>query len=135
MTAEHLKARSNSSTMKTISLYQRFALGTLVAVLGVGCRRSEQQTSRPSQGDAAQAATVRVTVTKPQRKNVILTTTQPARIEAFEDTPVYSKLSGYVEKVNVDIGDKVSRDQALLVLHVPELADDVKQKTALVAQA
>jgi len=81
------------------------------------------------------ATTTRVSITKPQRKTLNVKTTQPARIEAFEETPLFSKIAGYVEEVHVDIGDKIAKDQSLVTLRVPELADDVTQKAALVTQA
>lgn len=69
------------------------------------------------------------------RKTLVLTTTQPGRIEAFESAPLYGKVSGYVSDVLVDIGDKVKRGQTLVRIAVPELDDDRRQKQALVAQA
>ena len=64
-----------------------------------------------------------------------MTTTQPARIEAFEETPLFAKVTGYVKKIHKDIGDPVGAGEALVTLDVPELADDVAQKEALLAQA
>jgi RND family efflux transporter MFP subunit len=72
---------------------------------------------------------------KPAVKTLRLETTQPARIAAFEETPLYSKLAGYVDEVLVDIGDRVSTDQVLVRLWVPELVEDYKQKEAVVRQA
>jgi RND family efflux transporter MFP subunit len=69
------------------------------------------------------------------RKTLTLTTVQPAVIKAFEETPLHSKIAGYVEQVLVDIGDRVTQDQLLVKLSVPELSDEQKQKEALVAQA
>jgi len=91
----------------------------------------------PTAADAGSqaAAVTRVTTAKPQRKTLVSKTTQPARIEAFEQTPLYSKLAGYVEQVHFDIGDHVTKDQPLVTLRVPELGDDVRQKEALVTQA
>ena len=43
------------------------------------------------------------------RKTLKLTTTQPGRIEAFEEAPLYPKLAGYVQQVLVDIGDSVKK--------------------------
>ena len=107
---------------------------TLIAALsGGGCGHSTAPKTAAGQGGPT--AVVHVTASKPQRKTLVSKTTQPARIEAFEQTPLFSKLAGYVEKVHADIGDKVSRDQPLLTLREPELADDVQQKSALVAQA
>lgn len=109
-------------------------LGGLLVFAADGCNRGAKA---PAVADAgAQAASVtRVTVGKPQRKTLVAKTTQPARIEAFEQTPLFSKIAGYVDEVQVDIGDKVTKDQPLVTLRVPELADDVRQTAALVAQA
>src|SRR5262245_58437509 len=41
---------------------------------------------------------VAVTVVHPARKTLTRTTTQPGRIEAFEQTPIYAKIEGYVRK-------------------------------------
>jgi RND family efflux transporter MFP subunit len=77
----------------------------------------------------------RVLAGHPQRKNLVRSTTQPARIEAFEETPLFAKLAGYVNSVHVDIGDAVKTGQPLVTLRIPELGDDVEQKKALVAKA
>ena len=60
---------------------------------------------------------------------------QPGEIAAFEETPLYAKVAGYVQAVNVDIGDKIKQGQTLAVLSVPELVEELKQKAALVVQA
>jgi RND family efflux transporter MFP subunit len=105
----------------------------LTVIVAAGCdHASKAETARPNEPATPVA---RVTICKPLRKTLVLNTTQPARIEAFEETPIFSKLAGYIEKVHVDIGDKVSLNQPLVTLHVPEVSDDVRQKTALVAQA
>jgi RND family efflux transporter MFP subunit len=64
-----------------------------------------------------------------------LYTSQPGRIEAFEQTPLYPKVTGYVEEVLVDIGDVVQKDQPLVQLWIPEMENELTQKQALVAQA
>src|SRR5262245_30971524 len=72
---------------------------------------------------------------KPVRKPLILTTTQPARVEALERTPIYSKLAAYVAEVLVDYGDRVKRQQPLLRLRAPEVEAEVYQKQALLEQS
>ncbi|MBA3315342.1 MAG: efflux RND transporter periplasmic adaptor subunit [Planctomycetota bacterium] len=69
------------------------------------------------------------------RKALVLTTSQPGRIEAYESAPLHAKVSGYVSEVLVDIGDRVEKGQTLVRLAVPELEDDRRQKQALLAQA
>jgi HlyD family secretion protein len=97
-----------------------------------GCRRkTAEPTSLPGQSAAAD----RVTAGKPVRKTLKLITTQPGRIEAFEEAPLVPKLAGYVQDLLVDIGDTVKKDQLLIKLSIPEMLDEVKQMEARVAQA
>src|SRR5262249_36109208 len=49
--------------------------------------------------------------------------------------PLYAKISGYVQKWNVDIGDRVKKDQVLAELYEPEMMDDLKEKQAAVELA
>src|SRR4051812_31906362 len=72
---------------------------------------------------------------KPTRKTLALITTQPARIEALEQTPIHSKMAAYVGQVLVDFGDNVKKDQPLLKLTAPEIDAEVAQKRALLEQA
>lgn len=60
------------------------------------------------------------------------TTSQPARLEAWETTPLYSKIAGYVANVHVDIGDEVTDvTKPLFTLAVPEMVVEEQQKLAL----
>jgi HlyD family secretion protein len=72
---------------------------------------------------------------KPTRKSLLLLTTEPARIEALEQTPIHSKLAAYVGEVLVDYGDEVKKDEPLIKLSAPELDAEVAQKKALLEQA
>ena len=72
---------------------------------------------------------------KPSRKSLTMLSTQPARIEAIEQTPIHSKLAAYVGQVLVDYGDHVQKDQPLVGLVAPELEAELAQKNALLAQA
>ena len=78
---------------------------------------------------------MRVTAARPVRKTLRLESVQPGWIEAFEQTPLFAKLPAYVQKLHVDIGDRVHAEQLLAELFLPELKDEVRQKEAAVAQA
>jgi RND family efflux transporter MFP subunit len=69
------------------------------------------------------------------RRTLTFVSTQPARIEAIEQTPIHSKLPGYVAEVLVDYGDTVAAGQPLARLSVPEMEVDVAQKRSLIDQA
>src|SRR5262245_9895457 len=72
-----------------------------------------------------------VTAVKPERKTLVRTVELPGRTEAFEATPVYAKVTGYVQKISVDIGDAIRgpRDgddgTVLCELEVPELREEL----------
>ena len=57
---------------------------------------------------------------------------QPSFIESYERTSVFPKLTAYIEKWNVDIGDKVKKGETLAKLFVPELVEDFGTKNATV---
>jgi RND family efflux transporter MFP subunit len=78
---------------------------------------------------------VQVAAARPVRKTLRLESVQPGQIEAFEETPLFVKLPAYVEKLHVDIGDRVEADQLLVELFLPELKAEVRQKEAAEAQA
>jgi RND family efflux transporter MFP subunit len=123
--------------MSNYSLLFAFAnLALLPAALG-GCHRSPAApTAAPSAPASSSAPAVeRVTAGKPVVKTLKLTTTQPGRIEGFEQAPLYPKLAGYVSDVLVDIGDSVHKDQLLVKLSIPEMLDEVRQMDARVANA
>lgn len=97
--------------------------------------------------DAGGVPLVRVTPVKPQRKTLVRRVEQPGRIEAFEETPLFAKVTGYVSRIHVDIGDRVAgpkidekgkvveAGQVLAELTIPELEEELKQKQALVVQS
>jgi len=122
----------------------------LACALGLisGCSETANPASAPG-GDErdSESALMRVTPIRPMRKTLVRWTEQPGQIEAFEETPLYAKVAGFVEKMHVDIGDaivgpefddqgKMTRDGQLLAeLSVPELHEELEQKQALVGQA
>ena len=64
-----------------------------------------------------------------------------ASVHGFETTDVMSKLAGYVAKIHevggepVDIGSVVKAGQVLVELSVPEMKDEMAEKTAELGQA
>jgi len=103
-------------------------LAVLLAASGCG------PTALPPQ-PTAETPPVAVAVVKPERRTLQLAVRQPGSIQAFEQTPVYSKIAGYIEAWHFDIDATVKKGQVLADLWVPELAVELKQKEALVQQA
>jgi HlyD family secretion protein len=59
----------------------------------------------------------------------------PGEIQADEQTKIFAKISGYVKKVNKDVGHRVEADDILAELSVPELDEELSEKKARVKQA
>ncbi|HEV3165994.1 MAG TPA: efflux RND transporter periplasmic adaptor subunit [Isosphaeraceae bacterium] len=73
-----------------------------------------------------------VRVIQPLVRNIVRVVGQPSFIESYERTSIYPKLTGYIEKWNVDIGDTVKKGDVLCTLFVPELVEDFGTKKATV---
>jgi HlyD family secretion protein len=71
-----------------------------------------------------------VQLIQPEVRNITRVVGQPSFIESFERTSIYPKPSAYIEKWNVDIGDKVKKGDVLATLFVPELVEDHETKNA-----
>jgi HlyD family secretion protein len=109
--------------------------GAVLLALIAGCHRDSPAPAQPGQAQAA-SAEPGVRVVRPERKTVSRPIDQPGfNIEAFEETLLYPRISGYVGKWNVDIGDPVKKDQVLAELDVPEMVVDLQQKEAAIRQA
>ena len=123
--AAHHNVRKSVLRILTIAL--------TVLGLSTGCDR-QTTASQPAEGQPAAATTVHTA--KPERNTVRHRIEQPGfNIQAFQEAPLYSKIPGYIEKWNVDIGDRVKKDEVLAVLFVPEMKIDVSRKQAALRQA
>ena len=71
---------------------------------GAGCNR---QSAAKAETQTPAAPTVIVTTVRPERKAVERVIEQPAFVEAYEETPLFARIVGYISKVHVDMGDRV----------------------------
>jgi multidrug efflux pump subunit AcrA (membrane-fusion protein) len=90
-----------------------------------------REDSRESNGTRAAA----VRVVKPTSGGIERTTTQPGTVESFDFADLFSKVSGYLSKQDVDIGDRVKKGQVIAEISVPELREELRQANAALAQA
>jgi multidrug resistance efflux pump len=73
-----------------------------------------------------------VHLVKPELRNLTCTVDQPGFVEAYEQTAIYAKVSGFIKKYYVDIGDRVKKGDLLVEIDVPDLDQDHQQKVAQV---
>ncbi|MGP0068455.1 MAG: efflux RND transporter periplasmic adaptor subunit [Isosphaeraceae bacterium] len=72
---------------------------------------------------------------RPEKRDIRMMVVQPGTLQAFEVTPIYSRISGYVQKYRYNIGDRVKKDDILIDMWIPDLVSQLSQKTAEVNRA
>jgi multidrug efflux pump subunit AcrA (membrane-fusion protein) len=98
----------------------------LLPALVCGCSRSGPAPTAPISLDPT------VKVIHAQDRTVKRTVEQPGVISAYERTALYAKVSGFVAKWKVDIGDRVKKGATLVELVAPELVAQHEQMKAQV---
>ncbi len=58
-----------------------------------------------------------------------------AEFRPYQVIDVHAKVSGYVKRIYVDVGDRVKEGQLIAVLEIPELQDDVQTAEASVSKS
>ena len=105
----------------------------LAAILLVGfwiLRKRSEEANHKANGDRVSAPTAAVVVVR--HLPAISSITVPGVFQAYQDILVHAKVSGYVKRINVDIGDIVHTGEVLAVLEVPELRAQVDAAQAAV---
>jgi HlyD family secretion protein len=107
-------------------LRRLLALSALSMLAASGCGREEKSNYK------SVATVPTVQVLRPPQIDILRKVSQPSYIEAYERSSVYPKMTGYIEKWIVDIGDKVKKGDTLATLYVPELVEEYGTKKATV---
>lgn len=95
---------------------------------GAGC-------NKPQKAAAPVDVRPQVRPVKPEKRTITRGVGQPGFIYAYERTSIYPKVTGYIDKWNVDIGDTIKKGQILTEIYVPELVAELRQKQAQVVQS
>src|SRR5262249_37670888 len=115
--------------MPTRNIYvKRLSVFLLLSALAFGCGKEDE--APPSTVSLVPT----VNIAHPEFRDIRRTVAQPGLIQPYEQTAIFSKVAGFVQKWNVDIGARVKKDELLVELLVPELEEEHKQKEALVEQ-
>lgn len=99
--------------------------GAAVALWGPWSRGATVRAST-----ANPAADEIVPVAKVDRANLAREIKLTAEFRPYQDVEVMAKVAGYVKKIYVDVGDRVSQGELLAVLEVPEMTDDLAKANA-----
>lgn len=105
-----------------------FAIVLLAAILyGLHIRSThEKELARATD----EAAILTVNVVHPQSGSVAQDLVLPGNVQAFTETPIYSRTNGYLKKWYFDIGSHVRRGQLLAEIETPEVDQQLQQSQA-----
>jgi RND family efflux transporter MFP subunit len=102
--------------MRSASIVFRGALlMALPCFVFTGCRET--------QADSVPVATAAVAPVT--RGDLSSTLTVAGEFQPYQEVELHAKVSGYIRKINVDIGDRVKSGQVIATLEVPELTAQV----------
>ena len=106
---------------KQTSLVLAIGLAIPVAASLVACHTGASK----SEARAATIPSARVAVA--QRGDISHVLTLAGQFQPYQVVDVHPKVSGYMKRINVDIGDIVHQGETLAVLEVPELKAQLEQ--------
>ncbi len=110
--------------MQSTFRFHRLGFLLLVAFAASGCAKEKQKTA-PS---VLEPPTLQWMY--PQLKKLSRIVGQPSFVQSYERTSIYPKVTAFIQKWNVDIGDKVQKGDVLADLFVPELREEWETKKA-----
>jgi HlyD family secretion protein len=99
-----------------------FVIASLI-LFSFGC--SKPETSAPTAHMKPEVKVVHMA-----KRTIVRTTEQPGFIEAYEQTAIYPKIAGFIDKWNVDIGDAIAKGMVIAHLDVPDLVEQWNEKKA-----
>jgi len=117
-----LKARTGLVVMLAIA-----AAAVMLGIIGI-VPRVRARTTLQTQTDALAAPDV--LVAKPKIGELLREIVLPANVQAYTDSPVYARTSGYLKTWAFDIGAHVKKGQRLAVIESPEVDQQLAQARA-----
>jgi len=96
---------------------------------------SRSRASAQLKSDTLENALPTVSVVHPKRVPAEVKLELPGDITAFQETPIYARVSGYLKQWFTDIGTHVLAGQELAEIETPELDQELIQANAALAQA
>lgn len=121
-------SEGNTSKAKALAIAVILVLGIAWAVFHGIQSRVEAQTHLHQAAQNSAASFVDVVYPKDEAESEEIEL--PGNTQAYTDTPIYARTSGYVKHWYVDIGSHVTEGQLLAVIETPELDQQLTQAEA-----
>lgn len=89
--------------------------------------KKETKDSKPTMGVMNMMETVSIA-----KSNPLVQLKLAGELKPYEETSLFAKVNSYVKQIRVDIGDKVTKGQVLVVLEAPEIVSQIANAKAKV---
>lgn len=124
---------ARSRTMRVVLLLI-LAVAIIAGVVYYGIH-DRIQTAAAVKENTRELAIPTVAVIHPKAGNIRDEIVLPGNVQAFTDSPIYARSSGYLKQWFVDIGGHAKAGQQLAIIEAPELDQQVTQAKATLQQA
>ena len=108
------------------------ALAIGISVVTLHCESGGTRATHPSNQNP-QTTPVDVLVVSPVRQDLTRSIILPVSVAAYETATLLSRVTGYLDRIEVDIGDRVVSGQVVAQIDVPELLDRAREAEAELA--
>ncbi len=116
-------------------LFLLAALGLLLVAAAGFTILSRSRARAELESDTLEDTVPIVSVVHPKRTPAQIQLELPGDITAFEEAPIYARVSGYLKQWFTDIGTRVVEGQQLAEIETPELDQELNQANAALALA
>lgn len=111
-----------------------YAIGIAIIAIGAGAMLLRgSRDSIASHGNSTEAPIVGTA--KITRETIAREMAFDSELRPFQEIAVHAKVAGYVESIQVDIGDRVKEGQLIATLELPEAQSDVDRANASLRRA
>jgi RND family efflux transporter MFP subunit len=111
------------------------AIPGLLCALGLIPLRERTQRGRVLAADAQASMAIPVNVIQASEGEATNEIVLPATLQAYDESPVYARTSGYIRKWYVDIGQHVKSGELLAVIDAPEVDQQLLHARAMLSQS
>jgi RND family efflux transporter MFP subunit len=108
-----------------VHLLSAFTVIIAVAIVLLATSKSGKANPPRSAQDTPSVAVVKVT-----REDLAREIKIPAEFRPYTEVELHAKVSGYLQQMNVDFGDRVKAGQLLATIEIPELKDELDNAIA-----
>jgi RND family efflux transporter MFP subunit len=107
----------------------------LLCVLGLVASLNQARASKSLAANTRASLALPVNVIRAQQGGASNEIVLPATLQAYDESPVYARTSGYIHEWYVDIGQRVKAGQLLALIDAPEVDQQLLHSQAMLSQS